>query len=116
MQLIQICRLKRWSLVCLCLVSLLCARISSLNAEEKRTDRCLVYFEEIIEIQRFREMLKIGSEELTHRYERGDLPKEELDSTLEVWYSTENELAQKVAKIYYVANAEKCFEESDESK
>ena len=74
----------------------------------------MVYFTEIIEIQKFREMLTIGAEELIERYERGLLEKKELDMTLAVWHTTESELRQKVTKIYDTAYAEKCFE--NESK
>tara|TARA_R110002020_G_scaffold53950_1_gene150750 strand:- start:2567 stop:2860 length:294 start_codon:yes stop_codon:yes gene_type:complete len=77
-------------------------------------DKCLAYFVEIIEIQKFREMLTIGAQELIERYERGLLEKKELDATLAVWYITESELRQKVTKIYDTAYAEKCFK--NESK
>ena len=98
----------------LCLVSVLCVHMSSLQAEEDllraQEDKCLEYFTEIIEIQKFREMLTIGAEVLIERYERGNLAKKELDSTLAVWYITESELRQKVTKIYDTAYAEKCFD------
>jgi len=88
--------------------------MSSLQAEEDllraQEDKCLEYFTEIIEIQKFREMLTIGAEVLIERYERGNLAKKELDSTLAVWYITESELRQKVTKIYDTAYAEKCFD------
>ena len=117
-QLMQICRLKRWCLLLLCSLSVLCVRISSLQAQEdelkKWEAQCVEYFTEIMEIQKFREMLRIGSEEMIKRYQRGNLTKEELDSTLAVWHTTESELRQKVTKIYDTAYAEKCFE--DESK
>ena len=67
-----------------------------------------------MEIQKFREMLHIGAEELIERYERGLLEKKELDMSLAVWHTTESELRQKVTKIYDTAYAEKCFE--NESK
>ena len=114
----QICRLKRWCLLLLCSLSVLCVRISSLQAQEdelkKWEAQCVEYFTEIMEIQKFREMLRIGSEEMIKRYQRGNLTKEELDSTLAVWHNTESSLREKVTKIYDTAYAEKCFE--DESK
>ena len=110
----QICRLKRWCLLLLCLGSVLCVRTSSLRAQEVDTDKCLEYFTEIIEVQKFRQMLMLGADVLIERYERGELEKKELDATLAVWYITESELRQKVTKIYDTAYAEKCFE--DESK
>ncbi len=114
----QICRLKRWSLLLLCLLSILCVRISTLQAQEKNLKaweaQCLEYFTEIMEVQKFRQMLQHGADEMMRRYERGNLTKKELDSTLAVWHTTESELRQKVTKIYDTAYAEKCFE--DESK
>jgi len=70
----------------------------------------VVYFTEIIEIQKFREMLMFGANVLIERYDRGELQKKELDATLAVWYITESELRQKVTKIYDTAYAEKCFD------
>ena len=114
----QIYRLKQWSLFLLCLLSVLCVRTSTLKAQEKNLEaweaQCLEYFTEIMEIQKFREMLSHGADEMIKRYERGNLTKKELDSTLAVWHTTESELRQKVTKIYDTAYAEKCFE--NESK
>jgi len=88
--------------------------MSSLQAEEDllraHDEKCMEYFTEIIEIQKFREMLTIGAEILIKRYERGNLAKKELDSTLAVWHTTESRLREKVTKIYDVAYAEKCFD------
>ena len=102
----------------MCLLSVLCVRISTLKAQEKDLEawdaQCLEYFTEIMEIQKFREMLSHGADEMIKRYERGNLTKKELDSTLAVWHTTESELRQKVTKIYDTAYAEKCFE--NESK
>ena len=110
----QIYRLKQWSLFLLCLLSVLCVRTSTLKAQEKDLEaweaQCLEYFTEIMEIQKFREMLSHGAEEMMRRYERGNLTKKELDSTLAVWHTTESELREKVTKIYDTAYAEKCFE------
>ena len=110
----QICRLKKWCLLLLCLGSVLCARTSLLQAQETDTDKCIEYFIEIMEVQKFRQMLMHGADVLIERYERGELEKKELDATLAVWHSTESELRQKVTKIYDTAYAEKCFE--NESK
>ena len=114
----QIYRLKQWSLFLLCLLSVLCVRTSTLKAQEKDLEaweaQCLEYFTEIMEIQKFREMLSHGAEEMMRRYERGNLTKKELDSTLAVWHNTESSLREKVTKIYDTAYAEKCFE--NESK
>ena len=98
----------------LCLLSILCVRISTLQAQEKNLkkweDQCIEYFTEIMEIQKFREMLRIGSEEMIARYQRGNISKEKLDMTLGVWHNTESELRQKVTKIYDTAYAQKCFD------
>jgi hypothetical protein len=113
----QICRMQRWSLFWLCLLSILCVRTSTLQAQEKNLkvweEQCLGYFTEITEIQKFREMLTIGADVLIKKYERGNLTKKELDSTLAVWHNTESRLREKVTKIYDVAYAEKCFENLD---
>jgi len=110
----QIYRLKQWSLLLLCLLSVLCVRISTLKAQEKDLEvweaQCLEYFTEIMEIQKFREMLSYGAEEMIKRYERGNLTKKELDMTLAVWHNTESRLREKVTKIYDTAYAEKCFD------
>jgi hypothetical protein len=88
--------------------------MSSLQAEDDlllaQEEVCLEYFAEIIEIQKFREMLNIGAEELIRRYEHGLLEKKDLDTTLAIWYITESELREKVTKIYDVANVAKCFD------
>ena len=106
--------IKQWYLVLLCSLGALCVYISSPQAQESPQHKCLEYFVEIMEIQKFREMLRIGADVLIERYERGELDKQELDTTLAVWYITESELRQKVTKLYDTAYAEKCFE--NESK
>ena len=113
-QLMQTCRLKEWCLVLLCLASVLCVRISSSQAQEDHQNKCLEYFTEIMEAQKFREMLRIGAEIMIQRHQRGELDKKSLDSTLAVWHTTESRLRQKVIKIYDAAYAEKCFD--NESK
>ncbi len=113
-QLTQICRLKRWSLFLLCLLSVLCVRISTLKAQEENLrqweTQCLDYFTEIMEIQKFRQILQHGADEMIKRYRRGNLTKKELDTTLAVWHTTESELREKVTKVYDRAYAAKCFE------
>ena len=100
----QIYRLKQWSLFLLCLLSVLCVRTSTLKAQEKNLEaweaQCLEYFTEIMEIQKFREMLSHGAEEMIKRYERGNLTKKELDSTLAVWHNTESRLREKLSLIH----------------
>ena len=104
----------KWSLFLVCLLGVLCAFISKAPAQEKNKEKCLEYFTEIMEIQKFREMLSHGAEAMIERHARGELDKKSLDSTLAVWHTTESELRQKVTKIYDTAYAEKCFD--DESK
>jgi len=111
---VQVLRLQKWCLVLLCLLSVLCVRTSSLKAQEINAEKCLEYFTEIMEVQKFRQMLQHGAEEMIKRYERGYLTKKQLDTTLSVWHNTESELRQKVTKLYDTAYAEKCFE--NESK
>ena len=102
---------KQWSLALLCLLSVLCVRISYLQAEEATIEKCTEYFTEILEIQKMRQMLQFGADEMIKRYESGNLTKKELDSTLSVWHTTESRLREKVTKIYDIAYAEKCFDE-----
>ena len=94
----------------LCLLSVLCVRISTLKAQEINAEKCLEYFTEIVEVQKFRQMLQHGADEMMRRYERGNLTKKELDMTLAVWHNTESRLREKVTKIYDAAYAEKCFD------
>ena len=90
-------------------------RISSLQAQEENLNAweatCLVYFTEIMEVQKLRQALQSGAEEMMKRYDSGNLTKKELDSTLHVWYITESRLREKVTTIYDIAYAEKCFKE-----
>ncbi len=98
----------------LCLLSVLCVRISTLKAQEENLrqweTQCLDYFTEIMEIQKFRQILQHGADEMIKRYRRGNLTKKELDTTLAVWHTTESELREKVTKVYDRAYAAKCFE------
>ena len=105
---------KEWCLFLLCLVGVLCVYTSLPLAQERNEETCLRYFAEILEIQKLREILRFGADQMIERYERGELDKKSLDSTLAVWHTTESELRQKVTKIYDTAYAEKCFE--NESK
>ena len=104
---------KRWSLVLLCLLSVLCVRISYLQAAEADIEKCIEYFTEIIEVQKMREMLQYGVDEMILRYDRGNLTIKELDNTLHVWYITESRLREKVTKIYDTAYAENCFDDAE---
>ena len=101
---------KQWSLALLCLLSVLCVRISYLQAEEATIEKCTEYFTEILEVQKMRLMLQHGADELMRRHKNGNLTKIELDSTLHMWYITESRLREKVTKIFDVAYAEKCFD------
>jgi len=107
---VQIRRLQRWSLLLLCLVSVLCVRISSLQAEEATIEKCTEYFTQILETQKMRQILQHGANEMMRRYDRGNLTKKELDNTLMVWYITESRLRKKVTEIYDLTYAEKCFD------
>ena len=107
----QICRLQKWALFLLCLSSILCVRISSLKAQENDIEKCVEYFTQILETQKMRQMLQHGADAMIKRYERGNLTKKELDSTLTVWHNTESRLREKVTEIYDIAYSEKCFED-----
>lgn len=106
----QIYKLKLCCLVLLCLGSVLCACISSSLAEEERLDKCLEYATHILEVQKFREMLQIGAQEMERRYATGNITKEQLDTTLAVWHNTDIELRAKVSKMYEAAATANCFE------
>ena len=113
-KLIQLIRIsntyKQWSLVLLCLLSVLCVRISYLQAEETTIEKCAEYFTQILETQKLRQVLQHGADEMIKRHKRGNLTKKELDSTLHVWYITESRLREKVTEIYDAAYKQKCFE------
>ena len=89
-------------------------RISTLKAQEENLRvweaQCLEYFTEIMETQKMRQMLQYGADEMIKRYERGNLTKKELDTTLSVWHTTESRLREKVTRIYDTAYTEKCFD------
>ena len=91
-------------------VSVLCAPTSYSWAQEEKNDICTTYLLEIVEIEKMREMLRIGSEMLTLRYEAGEITLENLENTLNVWRNTEVKLKSKVSKLYDVARQKKCFE------
>ena len=104
----------------LCLVSVLCVRISTLKAQEENLkvweEQCIEYFTQILETQKMRQMLQHGADAMIERYERGNLTKKELDTTLAVWHTTESRLREKVTKIYDIAYSKKCFKDRNESK
>jgi hypothetical protein len=111
---VKIRRLQKWCLVFLCLLSVLCARTSSLKAQEEnlraQEEQCMGYFTQILETQKMRQMLQHGANEMMKRYERGNLTKKELDNTLLVWHNTESRLRERVTNIYDIAYTEKCFD------
>ena len=89
-------------------------RISTLKAQEENLkvweEQCIEYFTQILETQKMRQMLQHGADEMIKRYERGNLTKKELDTTLAVWHTTESRLRETVTEIYDIAYAEKCFD------
>ena len=104
----------------LCLLSILCVRTSTLQAQEKNLkvweEQCIEYFTQILETQKMRQVLQHGAAAMMKRYERGNLTKKELDSTLLVWHNTESRLREEVTKIYDIAYSKKCFKDRNESK
>jgi len=97
--------------VLFCLVGLLCARISFVLAQEEQAETCLEIFIDMIEVAKFREMLKIGAQQLQEKFRRGELSKESLDTTLEVWHYTDNKLENQLRQLTKLAQTQKCFEE-----
>jgi hypothetical protein len=86
-------------------------RTSALKAEEAAVEKCVEYFDEILETQQMRQILQHGANELMARFDRGELTKIELDNTLRVWHTVESELKEKVTALYDIAYKKKCFDE-----
>ena len=107
---------KRWSLFLLFLVLFYFALISPLKANEVSAEECYEYFEHILKIQSHRKMLQLGVDELMRLHENQKLPKNELDTALAVWYSTESWLKSRVNKLYDKAYEGGCFSESIRTK
>ena len=61
-------------------------------------------------------MLQLGVDELMRLHENQKLHKNELDTALSVWYSTESWLKNRVDKLYDKAYEGKCFSESIRTK
>jgi len=107
----RIHRIQKWSLCLCCCLCLLCVRTSVLKAEEATVEKCVEYFEEILETQKMRQILQHGANELMARFDRQEITKIELDNTLHVWYIVENDLKEKVTALYDIAYEKKCFDE-----
>ena len=107
---------KRWSLFLLFLVLFYFAFTSPLKANEVSAEKCYEYFEHIVKVQSHRKMLQLGVDELIRLHENQKLPKNELDTALSVWYSTESWLKSRVNKLYDKAYEGECFSESIRTK
>ena len=107
---------KRCSLFLLFLVLFYFALTSPLKAGESSAEECYEYFEHILKIQSHRKMLQLGVDELIRLHENQKLPKNELDTALSVWYSTESWLKGRVNKLYDKAYEGECFSESIRTK
>ncbi len=107
---------KRCSLFLLFLVLFLFALTSPVKAGEVSAEECYEYFEHILKIQSHRKMLQLGVDELIRLHENQKLPKNELDTALSVWYSTESWLKGRVNKLYDKAYEGECFSESIRTK
>ena len=107
---------KRCSLFLLFLVLFLFALTSPVKADEVSAEKCYEYFEHIMKIQSHRKMLQLGADELIELHENKKLPKNELDTALSVWYSTESWLKSRVSKLYDKAYEGECFSESIRTK
>ena len=100
----------------LCLVGVLCVRTSCLQAEEEQIDLCISYMDEVIAIHNQRQILRLGYEYMLQKYEAEERPQKELDSLSRAWYTLDDELAQKTAKVYDRVYAENCIaEDTNES-
>jgi len=103
-------------LFALFLVFFFFALTSPLKAEELTAEECYEFFEHILKVQSHRKMLQLGVDELIRLHEIEKLPKNELDTALKVWYTTDNWLKNRVDKLYDNAYAGKCFDESIRTK
>lgn len=114
---VKVRRLQRCALLCLCVLSVLCVRISSLKAQEEDLKvwetQCREQFAEIIRIQELRQRFQRGLNSMIKKHEREHLTKERLDIMISVWHTTESRLREKVTGVYDNAYAEGCFENSD---
>ena len=95
-----------------CVLSLLCARISSLQAQEAQIDKCLEYFETILEIQHQRNRFQLGLEQLMQMYENELVTKKTLDNSARLWHTIESKLKREVSTLYDTAYTEKCFDKT----
>ena len=92
------------------------ALTSPAKAAEVSAEECYEYFEHILKIQSHRKMLQLGVDELMRLHENQKLPKNELDTALSVWYSTESWLKGRVDRLYDKAYEGECFSESIRTK
>jgi len=93
-----------------------CAHVSQAKAQNKHEEKCIEYFVQILDIQKFREMIGIGIEEIIAGHKTGEITESQLKGSITIWKKTEKDLQQKVTKLYDVAYREKCFEEKNESR
>jgi hypothetical protein len=103
-------------LFALFLVFFFFAFTSPLKAEELTGEECYELFEHILKVQSHRKMLQLGVDELMKLHENQKLPKNELDTALEVWYTTDSWLRNRVTKLYDNAYSGECFSESRRTK
>ena len=107
---------KRCFLFLLFLALFFFVLISPVKADEVSAEECYEYFEHILKIQSHRKMLQLGVDELIRLHENQKLPKNELDTALSVWYSTESWLKGRVDRLYDKAYEGECFSESIRTK
>ena len=107
---------KRCFLFLLFLALFFFVLISPVKADEVSAEECYEYFEHILKIQSHRKMLQLGVDELIRLHENQKLPKNELDTALTVWYSTESWLKGRVDRLYDKAYEGECFSESIRTK
>ena len=107
---------KRCFLFLLFLALFFFVLISPVKADEVSAEECYEYFEHILKIQSHRKMLQLGVDELMRLHENQKLPKNELDTALSVWYSTESWLKGRVDRLYDKAYEGECFSESIRTK
>lgn len=107
---------SRIALVAASFLFISCAHVSQSIAQNKHEEKCMEYFVQILDIQKFREMIGIGIEEIIAGHKTGEITESQLEGSITIWKKTEAQLRQKVTKLYDVAYSKKCFEEKNESR
>ena len=94
------------------MLSVLCVRISSLQAQEDHINKCYSYFEEILAIQDERKKFREGLEYILELAAQKKVDKKTLDMTITLWHTVEDRLRSQVTQVYDTAYEQNCFNET----